>query len=92
MKKTVQQNFREQLKIQGRECPWNLPLMSWNEFNRKVETIWENGGETRFIGADQDKNGRMMACFQDTDGNIYCVDNDVVFQFQKDGKPIEKRL
>lgn len=92
---TVQDVFRSHMKTNepNSPIPYDKPLLVWNQFNRIAEEVWARGGQMCFIGADRTKDKKTMFCaFEDDEGKIYCVENDVVFRFQKDKKPIVRLI
>ena len=52
--------------------------------------VWEEGDMVSYVGADKNANGKMCVVFMDNAGKVYHVENDVVFTYQKNGKPISK--
>lgn len=83
---TVQEFFRS--KYKG-EIPYNGNFLSWYEFAKRAEKVWERkGGYIRYIGSDLDKHGKSFVAFMDEHNTIICVDNDVTVEFQKEEKPI----
>lgn len=74
--------------------------ISWCQLNRISEDLWQNSDKLEYIGAYKDKHGTMCSVFQEMlhnknnsyrRGKVYFVDNDVVFEFQEDGKRIARR-
>ena len=91
-KLTVSENAK---KLMGNK-PYSGRLMNWNMFNREVESIWEKRGKVEFVGMERDKRGTMYCLFRERihhphgfkNGKLMAVDNDGVFDFQKNRKPI----
>lgn len=83
-KLTVKEYFLQNLK----QDVYKGILLNWNQFNRKAENVWNRGGYMRYIGADMNENGVMFCAFKDDKSHIYCVENDVVFTYQKDFRPV----
>ena len=67
-------------------------FISWQEFNRAAEQAWEQGMEMRYVGADRNRNGRMFVAFADDKGRIYRIENDVVFTYQRDRRPVVRAV
>lgn len=86
-KLTVQEYHR---KSSNRKTPYDGDLLSWVMFNRKAENIWARGGWLKFIGEDLTEDGKLFCAFKDDKTHIYRVENDVVFNYQKDKKPVTK--
>lgn len=75
-------------------------VINWYRLNRISEDLWQNSDKLEYIGAYKDKHGTMCSVFQEMlhnknnsyrRGKVYFVDNDVVFEFQEDGKRIARR-
>lgn len=93
---TVEENVKRILEKEG-ACPASV---SWQQINRIVEDVWTRSGKLEYIGAYRDTRGKMCCAFQELvknannsyrRGKIFSVENDVVFEFQEDGKRIERR-
>lgn len=72
---------------------------SWAQINRLAESLWDDRNKLEFIGVIRGKqNGKMYCVFQELirnsnntfkPGAIYKVENDVVFEFQKNKQPVK---
>ncbi len=71
---------------------------SWLQMNRKTKEIVEKGGKIEYLGEKQDASGQLYCSFRELkkepgkhsfkEGNMFFVNNDVVFDFQIDPKPV----
>lgn len=82
---TVEDKFKE---THG----WPAQVLSWYEFNRVVEQVWQNGGEVTYAGAGLNRNGKMCVAFKDSMGQAYVVENDVVFTFQRNERAVPRSI
>jgi hypothetical protein len=71
---------------------------SWTQLNRKAEELWKDKNKLEYVGAVQGVNKKMYCVFQEMIrnsnntfkvGEIYKVENDVVFDYQKTKKPVK---
>ena len=73
--------------------------LSWLQFNAKTKEVQENGGVMEYIGSAPDPQGQIYCSFMELkkepggcefqEGNRYFVNNDVVFDFQVNRKPVK---
>lgn len=93
IKETISEHARRYL---GGEV-YDGPLLSWNEFNRIAERLWSIEGKLEFVGIDMDRDNTMFCVFQviykkNKKGRLYCVNNDIIFDFQKNDKVITQMI
>ena len=72
--------------------------LSWLQFNEKTREVRENGGIMEYTGAEADQKGQIYCAFRELlkssgdegfmEGSRYFVNNDVVFDFQVNRKPV----
>ena len=91
----ITENISEHTRKYFNGEPYDGPLLSWSEFNRIAERIWTIEGKMEFIGVDMDVDGTMFCAFQiiykkNKKGRIHCVNNDIIFDFQKKGSVPKK--
>ncbi len=79
-------------------------ILSWAQFNKVTLEAQQNGNIIEYLGADMDPKGEIYCAFRElivdggfgpnklySEGGLYFVNNDVVFDFQKTKKPIKRR-
>lgn len=92
---TVSDNATEILK----KANFNGKSLSWAQLNRKAEELWDNKNKLEYVGAIRGEINKKMYCvFQELlrnsnntfkAGELYKVENDVVFEYQKTKKPVK---